>query len=74
MRKMGARSLAELVRTLLSRMRRLGMPLANPGKRSDQPFEEVADGYPAPWNGFQGSPLRGSEGRENAYMAHAAAL
>jgi formate hydrogenlyase transcriptional activator len=60
--------------TLLSRMRRLGMRLANPGKRSDQPFEELADGYPAPWNGFQGNQLRASEGGEDAGLAHAASF
>jgi Bacterial regulatory protein, Fis family len=59
--------------TLLSRMRRLGMRLANPGKKSDPPFEELADRYPVPWNGLQGQ-LRGSDGGEDAGLARAASF
>ena len=52
--------------TLLSRMQRLGIPRADRGNRADR--------YPAPWHGFQRNRLRGSEGGENASLAHAAAL
>ncbi len=59
--------------TLLSIMRRLGMPLVNRGQIADRPFAELADRYPAPWGGFPGDQLRGSEGGEDANLAHAAA-
>jgi formate hydrogenlyase transcriptional activator len=50
--------------TLLSRMRRLGMPCANRGNPAD----------PAPWDGFRGNRLRGNEGGEDASLAHAASF
>jgi formate hydrogenlyase transcriptional activator len=49
--------------TLISRMRRLGIPCTNRGNAADR----------APWNGFRGNRLRGNEGGESANFAHAAA-
>ena len=50
--------------TLISRMRRLGIPCTKRGSAADT----------APWNGFRGSRSRGNKGGENANFAHAAAL
>jgi len=62
--------------TLISRMRRLGIPLPDRGKSAsaNQPYVESADRYPASWNGFNGNQLRRSEGGDNANLAHAGAL
>ena len=50
--------------TLISRMRRLGIPCANRGNPA----------HPAPWGRFRGNRLRGSEGGEDAGLARAASF
>jgi formate hydrogenlyase transcriptional activator len=59
--------------TLLSRMRRLGIPRANRGNRADQPLAELGRRCPAPWNAFQGNRFRGNDDGEDLKLAHAAA-